>query len=115
MNNYDNIQCTSLREFEEDIKRFKYLKKLFFRYYHNNDLKERLILNHIIILYNIFGITATNLLFFKIDREYWNSLISFLVFLDKMPDEIPEIGLKLSHCQVDNYVTKKLEELTCLK
>jgi len=111
MNHYDNSQCTNLKEFEEDIKRFSYLKKLFFRYHQNNDLKERLILNHIIILYNLFGLITTDLLFFKIDKEYWSTLITFLIFLDKMPDEIPEFNIKLSNCIIDKSLLNLLKEL----
>lgn len=96
MHHYDNPQCTSIAEFEEDIKRFAYLKKLFNRYKDNGDLRERLIINHLIILHNVFGIATTELLFFKIDKQYWNILATFLVFLNKMPDEVPEFSIRAS-------------------
>lgn len=111
MHHYDNSQCTSIAEFEEDLKRFGYLKKLFGRYKDNNDLKERLILNHIIVLYNLFGIVTTELLFFKIDKQYWGVLATFLLFLDKMPDEVPEFGIKLSSLQLDQHVIDTLRKI----
>lgn len=111
MHHYDNSQCTSLAEFEEDLKRFAYLKKLFSRYKDNNDLKERLILNHIIVLYNLFGIVTTELLFFKIDKQYWDVLATFLVYLERMPDAVPEFGIKLSELQLDDKVIAALKDI----
>lgn len=111
MHYYDNMQCASLHEFEEDLKRFAYLKKLFNRYRETNELKERLILNHIIILYNLFGIVTTELLFFKIDKPFWNTLATFLVYLDKMPDQVPEFNIKLSELTLDLHILQVLEGL----
>lgn len=111
MHHYDNTQCTSIAEFEEDLKRFSYLKRLFARYKENNDLKERLILNHIIVLYNLFGIVTTELLFFKIDKEYWDILATFLVYLDRMPAEIPEFGVKLSELTLDDEIVETLRKI----
>lgn len=111
MHHYDNQQCTSLTEFEEDLKRFGYLKKLFGRYKDNNDLKERLILNHIIVLYNIFGVATTELLFFKIDKQYWDTLATFLVYLDRMPTEIPEFGISISDFTIDKHILSILEKI----
>lgn len=94
MKAYDNQQCHSLKEFEEDLKRFQYLKKLFLRYKKDNDLNERLILNHIIILYNLFGISTTEMLFFKVEKEYWSALVTFLIYLNRIPeDHISDIPL----------------------
>lgn len=111
MHHYDNPQCTSIAEFEEDIKRFGYLKKLFGRYKDNGDLKERLIINHLTILYNLFGIVTTELLFFKIDKQYWDTLATFLVFLDKMPEEVPEFDIKLSDIVLDKSVVEVLRKI----
>jgi len=91
MKYYENPQCRTLQEFEEDIKRFSYLKKLFKRYADSSDLKERLILNHIIILYNVFGSKATDMLYYKIDVEYWAILSTFIVYLGYMSDSTPEL------------------------
>jgi hypothetical protein len=84
---YDNPQCHNTEEFYDDLKRFKYIKRLFIKYLEYNELRERLILNHITILYNIFGETATELLFFKLDG-YHELLKPFLVLLNRMPDKI---------------------------
>lgn len=111
MHHYDNTQCTTIAEFEEDLKRFSYLKKLLGRYKDNGDLKERLILNHIIVLYNLFGLVTTELLFFKIDKQHWNALATFLVYLDRMPDEVPEFGIKIDDLELDDTVTEALRKL----
>ena len=80
---YDNPQCESEKEFYDDMKRFKYIKRLFRKYKEANILKERLLINHIIILRNLFGSEAcVTLLLFKIQREYWSTLKSFLLFLN---------------------------------
>lgn len=111
MQHYDNMQCTTIEEFEEDLKRFGYLKKLFARYVDNDILKERLILNHLIILHNVFGIITPELLFFKVDKQYWNILATFLVYLNQMPDEIPEFGIKLSNFPLDNKIIDVLRSI----
>jgi hypothetical protein len=84
---YDNPQCHDIAEFDEDLKRFQYLRKLFGRYKQFGDLKERLILNHLIIIYNCFGTNATNMLFMKLD-EYHDYLKPFVEYLNFMPDTI---------------------------
>lgn len=111
MHHYDNSQCTNIAEFEEDVKRFSYLKKLFARYKDNGDLKERLIINHIIILHNLFGVIVPELLFYKIDKQYWDVLVTFLVYLRLMPDEIPEFGVKLSDYGFDQTILTALRNL----
>ena len=111
MHHYDNSQCYSLEEFNDDLKRFLYLKKLFNRYKNECDLKENLILNHLVVIYNIFGDEATNMLFFKIDREYWDTLVTFLVFLNRMPEELPQYKLKLSHVKLDEYIIQILRKI----
>ena len=74
-------------EFEDDMKRFKYLKRLFRKYDTSKEFKARLIINHIIILANVFGIdAATTLLFFKIDKQHWSLLKTILIFLKYMPE-----------------------------
>ena len=112
MNHYDNPQCHSLEEFDEDLKKFLYLKKLITRYKKDNDLKERLILNHIIVLYNVFGNNATRMLFYKIDKECWNVLTTFLIYLGHMPESIPEYNLVLSDIKLDEKVIAVLRKLT---
>jgi hypothetical protein len=91
---YSNPQCTSTEEFYDDLNRFKYLKRLFKRQ-EQGDLQERLILNHLIVLYNIFGIKASNkMMFYKIDKSHWPMLKTFLVYLNYLKeDELVEIPL----------------------
>lgn len=85
---YKNVQCTSVEEFYDDLQRFKYLKRLFKRYSNNGDLQERLILNHIIVLANVFGIKATNrMLFYKIEEQHYPALKTFLVFLNYIKED----------------------------
>jgi hypothetical protein len=111
MHHYDNPQCHSLQEFEEDLKKFLYLKKLISRYKNNGELRERLILNHIIVLYNIFGESATQMLFYKIDESCWDSLITFLVYLDRMPETIPELNIVLSDIVLDENIISTLRKI----
>ena len=81
--NYDNPQCEGEKEFHDDMKRFKYIKRLLRKYHDVGILKERLILNHIIVLNNMFGPDAcATLLLFKIRREYWGTLKAFLLYLN---------------------------------
>ena len=90
---YDNPQCEGEKEFHDDMKRFKYIKRLLRKYNETGVLKERLLLNHIIILKNLFGPEAcVTLLLFKIQREHWETLKSFLLFLNILRnDEISEV------------------------
>jgi hypothetical protein len=92
---YNNPQCTSIEEFYDDLQRFKYIKKLLKRYEKNEDLQERLIINHIVILYNVFGIKAANkMMFYKIEPEYWPTIKTFLVYLNLLKEtELVEIPL----------------------
>lgn len=90
---YNNPQCCDTLEFYDDLKRFKYLKRLFGKYNETGDMKERLVINHIIILYNVFGPAATRMLFFKLE-DYYSLLKPFLVLLGYMPNVIYNIGVK---------------------
>ena len=111
MHHYDNPQCHSLAEFEEDMKRFLYLKKLLSRYKLNGELRERLILNHIIVLYNLFNDAATNMLFHKIDKSCWDILITFLVYVERMPEELPQYGVILSDVILDEQIISTLRKI----
>jgi hypothetical protein len=111
MHHYDNVQCHSLEEFDSDLKRFLYLKKLFSRYKNTGELKERLVLNHIIVLYNLFGIAATKMLFYSIDKEHWNILITFLIFLNRMPENVPEYSITTSDYALDENVIESLRKI----
>ena len=85
---YNNPQCEGEKEFEDDLKRFKYIKRLLRKYHDTGILKERLLLNHLIVLHNVFGTTAcVTLLLYKIQKEYWSVLKSFLIFLNSITEE----------------------------
>ena len=91
---YDNPQCFDTIEFYEDLKRFKYIKRLFNRYADEGDLKERLILNHIVVLFNVFGVeAATRMLFLKCKGQE-SYLIPFLIVLNHLPEQINNIGIE---------------------
>lgn len=111
MHHYDNPQCHSMAEFEEDLKKFLYLKKLIGRYKNSGELRERLILNHIIVLYNIFGNAATRMLFYKLDEDHWDVLVTFLLYLNRMPETLPEYNLKLSDVKLDEQVIDVLRKI----
>ena len=83
--NYDNPQCEGEKEFEDDLKRFKYIKRLLKRYETTGELKTHLILNHVIVLYNVFGDAATPLLFYKTEATYWKQITAFMLFLNRLP------------------------------
>lgn len=88
---YDKPNCI-LSEFKDDMKRFNYLKRLFRRYRKFGDLKEQLILNHIVVIYNVFGPeVSTRLLFFKMAKEDYAILKTYLLFLSYMPERIKGI------------------------
>lgn len=98
---YDNPGCNGIVEFNDDLKRFKYLKRLFRKGTRGEELKERLILNHIIVLYNLFGnIAATRMLFYKIDQPHWAQLKTFLVFLNYMPEHVLHQGQIIPSSQI---------------
>ena len=92
---YDNPQAVGEKEFYDDMKRFKYLKRLFKKHSTTGILKERLIMNHIIVLSNVFSPEAVKvLLFFKIGQEHWSVLKTFLIFLDYITDsELTQISI----------------------
>ena len=107
---YENPQCSDISEFEEDLKRFQYLRKLFGRYRQDNDLKERLILNHLIIIYNVFGPEATNMLFMRL-HEYHEYLKPFVEYLNFMPEFIlyEDVVLHKSNIRSDTFISEKLK------
>lgn len=111
MHHYDNPQCQIIEEFEEDLKRFLYVKKLLYRYKNNGELRERLILNHIIVLYNIFGDEATNMLFFKIEKEYWSQLVTFLIYLERMPEKVEQLGIITADIPLDSVIVNALRKI----
>ena len=114
MKAYDRPNCI-MSEFEDDLSRIKYIKRLIKRYKTTGELKERLILNHIIILSNVFGVeVSVRMLFFKLDKADYDVLKTFLLFLNFMPRYIN--GINNNHYNsadigVDIYIGNKLREL----
>ena len=107
---YNNPSCQGIDEFYEDLHRVKYIKRLLIRFKRGGRLKERLILNHIITLQNIFGAEAcTRILFFKINSDLHSMLFSFLKYLQYLPANIPEIFLET--VQPDHRIDKILEKM----
>lgn len=107
---YDNPGCRGINEFYEDLNRIKYIKRLFNKYETKKILKERLLLNHILILNNVFGVEGcARILFFRIEKKYYSYLKSFLVFLQTLPKQIPE--LKLEEIPTDHRILKILKEI----
>jgi len=83
---YENPQAVTKKDFDRDLNHFKYIKRLLKRYRNTGELKTHLLLNHFIILYNIFGEATTPMLFYKIEEELWPVMKAFIIFLNKLPD-----------------------------
>ena len=113
--NYDNPSCKGMEEFYDDLKRFKYIKRLLRKHNVGKDLKERLILNHIIILGNLFGVEATTkMLFFKLEKKFWPQIKTFLVFLNFMPIKIivsPGVIILDKDIPIDDTVMNTLKKI----
>jgi len=106
MKHYDNPQADGEEEFQEDIKRYKYLKRLLKKYHETGALKERLILNHIIVLTNVFGVEASGtLLLYKIESVYWPVMKTFMIYLNMLRED------ELSHIGIDEKVWKTLQNI----
>ena len=109
---YNNPSCVSLKEFESDLKRFKYIKRLLKRYKKSGVLSERLILNHLILLRNVFQDALIPMLFVKFEEDYWKQIKTFLVFLNYLPDQyqitpdVNEIDVEL-----DTEIINKLRRI----
>lgn len=106
--NYDNPQASTKDDFYEDMKRFKWIKRLLKRYASSGELNYPLLINHFIILYNVFGDSATPLLFFKIDKEFWSIVKTFIVYLGKFPDH-PKTDIH--NIPLDNDILKHLNTI----
>ena len=115
MKEYNDIQCTDIEEFYDDLKKIKYIKRLFNIYKNTGQLKERLILNHFIVFYNVFPIqSGTRILFYKIEKDFWPMLKTFLIFLDRMPETVDSIRgeiIRASDIQLDDGVVTRLRTI----
>jgi|TARA_R100000030_G_scaffold31710_1_gene23280 hypothetical protein len=103
--NYQNPQAVTKEDFDRDLNHFKYIKRLLKRYKNSGQLKTHLLLNHFIILYNIFGEATTPMLFFKIESDLWSSMKSFIIFLGKLPEHPKST---MHDIQVDMYCLSEL-------
>ena len=104
--NYSNPRALNVDEFYEDLARFKYLKKLFTKYSTHKELKERLILNHLISIFNVFEIkAAVKISFFKLDEKHHSALKTFLLFLNYIRED------EFINISCDLYVAKKLNKI----
>ena len=106
--NYENPQAVTKEDFDKDLNHFKYIKRLLKRYKNTGQLKTHLLLNHFIILYNIFGEAATPILFFKIEQELWPAMKTFVMFLGRLP-EYPKSSIH--DVQVDLYCLQELYKI----
>jgi hypothetical protein len=115
MKEYNYIQCTDIEEFYGDLKKIKYIKRLFNIYLNTGQLKERLILNHLIVFYNVFPVqSGTRILFYKIETSFWPMLKTFLIFLDRMPEMIDSIRgsvIRTSDIQLDEGIITRLRSI----
>lgn len=103
---YYNPKFTDLEEFKEDLNRFKYIKRLFNRYLQDNELMDRLIMNHLIVVSNVFGIEPMlKILELKLDDKHWPIVKPFLIFLKYIRvDQYPEVAL-------DKVVVERIREV----
>lgn len=107
MHHYQVPSCVTIEEFENDLKTVTYIKKQLGR----KDRNVRLLLNHIVILFNCFGDAALPILFHKVERESWSALVTFLLYINRMPDVVPDIGVKLTDVNLDEAVIKELRKI----
>ena len=84
--NYENPQAVTKEDFDKDLNHFKYIKRLLKRYRNTGQLKTHLLINHFIVLYNIFGEAATPMLFYKIEEDLWDVMKTFIIFLNRLPE-----------------------------
>jgi hypothetical protein len=109
---YNNPSCASLKEFDGDLKRFKYIKRLLKRYKKTGVLSERLLLNHLILLHNVFNDALVPMLFLKFEEDFWPQLKTFLVFLNYLPDNF-HVTKKVKETEIplDDFIVTKLRKI----
>ena len=106
--NYENPQAVTKEDFDKELNHFKYIKRLLKRYKNTGVLKSHLLLNHFIILYNIFGEATTPMLFFKIDEDLWPSMKTFVIFLNRFPEYTKT---SMQDVKVDSDCLKELNRI----
>ena len=111
---YDKPNCI-MSEFKEDMKRFNYLKRLFRRYRKMGELRERIVINHLVVIYNVFGVeVSTRMLFYKMSKDDYSALKSYLIFLNYMPAVVHGIkgqDIISSEIPVDMKIAEILREI----
>ena len=105
---YDNPHALTKDDFEDDLKRIKYIKRLLKRYKNTGELKTHLILNHLTVLFNVFGDAAVPLLLYNLETDLWSYTKSFLVFLNRIP-EYPITAI--TELKEDKYCLEQLQEI----
>ncbi len=105
---YNNPQAVTRDDFEADLKRIRYIKRLLKRYKNTGELKVHLILNHLIILFNVFDDATVPLLFYHLEQDLWPSIKSFLVFLNRIP-EYPRT--KINDIELDQNCLNQLQTI----
>jgi|TARA_B110000285_G_scaffold170495_1_gene190833 hypothetical protein len=115
MKYYNNPQCTSVEEFHEDLNKIKYVKRLFNRFLDTGELKTILILNHLIVIYNVFeNEAATRMLFFRVEKKFYSILKPFLIFLNRLPETVRGIDssdIQTSHIPLNETTIKELRKI----
>jgi len=106
---YENPQAVTREDFDKDLKHFKYIKRLLKRYKSSGELKIHLLINHFTILYNIFGDATTPMLFYRIEKNLWGPVKTFVVFLNKLPD-YPHTYIH--DIEIDEQCLEELEKIT---
>lgn len=110
--NYYTPGSMGMKDLEDDLKKFKYVKRLLNRYKNTGESSERLVLNHLVILYNVFGEATTDMLFYKLEKELWPDLKTYLVYLHRMPLEtVVSPGIKETDIPLNNELIKVLRAL----
>ena len=112
---YDNRQCTSVDEFNEDLNKIKYVKRLFNRFLETGELRTNLILNHLIVIYNVFeNEAATRMLFFRVEKKFYSILKPFLIFLNRLPEKVRGIDgedIQTNHIPLNETTIKELRKI----
>ena len=112
---YDNLQCTSVDEFNDDLNKIKYVKRLFNRFLETGELKTTLILNHLIVIYNVFeNVAATRMLFYSVEKRFYSVLKPFLIFLDRLPEKVIGIDgedILTNHIPLNETTIRELRKI----
>ena len=112
---YSNPSCGGIQDFNDDLRRLRYIKRLLGRYRQSGEIKERLVINHLVVFFNVFGVeAATKMLFFKIKESLWPELKTFLVYLNYMPQVVvvtPGMHLPESEIPLDQVLVEILRKL----